>query len=62
MMSNPSTLMLPLDAPRQLSMALDSVRLRGMSPSERRAALSSLANLLMEAAGAVAGEADDDGR
>ncbi len=46
--------------PKQLLMPLDSVRLRGMSPSDRREAVARLANLLMEAA--AEGERDDDGR
>ena len=46
--------------PRQLRMALDAVKLRGMSPSERGRALALLARLLLEAAGAMAGERDDD--
>ena len=46
--------------PRQLSMALDSVRLRGMSPSERSTVLARVASLLLEAAGVAAGERDDD--
>jgi hypothetical protein len=46
--------------PRQLSMALDSVRLRSMSPSERSVVLARLASLLLEAAGVAAGEYDDD--
>ena len=50
----------PVTTPRQLSMALDSVRLRGMSPSERRAVLARLAGLLLEAAGAAVQERDDD--
>jgi hypothetical protein len=45
---------------RQLSMTLDSVRLRGMSPSERSTVLARLASLLLEAAGVAAGECDDD--
>jgi len=49
-------------APRQLSMTLDSVKLRGMSPSERRTALARLASLLMEAAGVAVEERDDDER
>ena len=48
--------------PRQLSMALDSVRLRDMSPSERRAVLDRLAGLLLEAGGDAAREHDDDER
>jgi hypothetical protein len=56
---------LPAPAPRytglrQLSLVLDSVRIRGMSPSERRAALDRLVDLLLEAAGAVVPEHDDD--
>jgi hypothetical protein len=50
----------PAPAPRQLSMALDSVKLRGMSPLEGSAALALLARLLMEAAGVAAAESDDD--
>jgi hypothetical protein len=51
----------PTGLPRQLSMPLDSVRLRGMSPSQRAIVVARLASLLMEAAGIVAGERDDDG-
>ena len=46
--------------PRQLSMALDPVRLRSISRSERSAVLARLASLLLEAAGVEAGEYDDD--
>jgi hypothetical protein len=53
---------LPSKPQCQLSMALDSVSLRGMSPSERRTALARLATLLMEAAGVAAGERDNDER
>jgi hypothetical protein len=52
----------PPVAPRQLTMLFDSARLRGMSPAERRTALSRLAKLLLEAAGVTAGERDDDKR
>lgn len=48
--------------PRQLSMALDSASLRGISPSERRTALAQLALILMEAAGVETGERSDDER
>jgi len=61
-MRTPPTPALPSIAPRQLSMVLDSVRLRGMSPSERRTALARLASLLLEAVGVAAGERDDDER
>jgi hypothetical protein len=53
---------LPSLAPHQLNMRFDSTRLRGMSASERRTALTRLANLLWEAAGVGAGEHDDDER
>lgn len=47
-------------APLQLSMALDPVRLRGLSPSERRAVIALLAGLLLEAGGVAARESDND--
>ncbi len=50
----------PPSAPRQLSMALDSVKLRGMSPTERSVAVALLACLLIEAAGIAAGAGDDE--
>ena len=51
----------PSRVPRQLSMALDAVKLRGLSPTERGRAVALLARLLREAAGAgTAGERDDD--
>lgn len=53
---------LPSATPRQLSMLFDGVRLRGMSPSERRTLLARLASLLLEAAGVAAGERADDER
>ena len=59
-MRNPSPPALSSTAPRQLSMALDAVRLRGMSLSERSMVLAQLASLLMEAAGIAAAERDDD--
>ena len=52
----------PSTTPRQLSMALDSATLRGMSAAERAAAVARLADLLMEAAGLVAGKRDNDRR
>ena len=61
-MSSRPTASLPTTAPRQLSMALDSARLRGMSSAERGTVLARLASLLLEAAGAAAKEHDDDGR
>ena len=47
-------------APRQLSLSLDSPKLRGMTPADRGAVLALLARLLMEAAGVAAPERDDD--
>jgi hypothetical protein len=56
---------LPAPAPRytglrQLSLVLDSVSVRGMTPSERRAVLDRLVELLLQAASAVVPEHDDD--
>jgi hypothetical protein len=50
----------PPTAPRQLDLVLDDVRLRGMTPVERQAALRSLAHLLLEASGVATREAGDD--
>ena len=49
-----------LTLPRQLDLVLDDVRLQGMTAAQRRAALKSLAQLLLEASGAVATEVGDD--
>ena len=46
--------------PRQLDLVLDDARLRGMTQEERRAALRSLAHLLLAAAGVATREASDD--
>ncbi len=56
-MQDPRTNVSP---PRQLLIALDSARLRGMSPLDRRQAVTRLAMLLMEAVGAAEMERDDD--
>ncbi len=49
-------------APRQLTMPLDGVQLRGLSTAERSAAIALLASLFLEAGGVVeTGEDDDDG-
>jgi len=53
---------LPSIDPRQLSIPLDSERLRGISLSDRRTALARLARLLSEAAGVAEEERDDDQR
>jgi hypothetical protein len=47
-------------APRQLCMVLDSVKLRGLSPSEREVIVLRLARLLLEAAGIPMRERDDE--
>ena len=47
--------------PRQFRMALDSIKLGGMSAAER-SAIARLARLLMEAAGVESEESGDDGR
>jgi hypothetical protein len=61
-MTSPQTAPSPFRPPRQLSMPLDSARLRGMDPSQRALVVARLASLLMEAAGIVPGEHGDDGR
>ena len=61
-MRNSSALAVLSAAPRQLSMAFDSARLRGMSPAERRVAIARLASLLLEAANIAAEERQDDQR
>ena len=48
--------------PRQLSMALDSRWLKGISADERSAVIARLARLLMEVAGLEIKEIGDDGR
>jgi hypothetical protein len=45
---------------RQLDLALDNVRLQGMTPAEHRIAIRSLARLLLEADGITAREDGDD--
>jgi hypothetical protein len=62
MPSLPTPLQSSAAGPRQLSLSLDSTKLRGMTPADRGAALALLARLLMEAAGVVATERDDDER
>lgn len=47
-------------AHRQLDLVLDDARLRGMTPTERRAVLMSLAHLLLEAGRMAVQEAGDD--
>jgi hypothetical protein len=49
-------------ASRQLSIAFETVPLRGMSQTERAKIIAHLANILLQAAGAATGERDDDER
>ena len=58
-MKSVSTLQLPPVEPRQLNMALDAPKLRGLSPSERDVVLGALAGLLLEATGILEREDDD---
>ena len=45
--------------PRQLDLVLDDARLQRMTPTQRQAALRSLAHLLLESAGIATREAGD---
>jgi hypothetical protein len=47
-------------APIQLDLVLDDVRVRGMTPTERQAALRALARLLLEAGGVSMRRVDND--
>jgi hypothetical protein len=47
-------------ASRQLSMAFESIGLRGLIPSERTKAVAHLAKILMQAVGVATQEQDDD--
>jgi hypothetical protein len=61
-MRNAQTPALPSTAPRQLSMTLESRKLRGMNSAERGTTLMRLASMLLEAAGVAVRERDDDER
>jgi hypothetical protein len=49
-------------SPRQLTMALHTAQMKGLTTPERDAVIMRLARLLMEAAGAEFEEGADDGR
>lgn len=51
---------LPSAQPHQISLAFESIQLRGMSTPERLRVLMHLANLLMLAAGVATKEDDDE--
>lgn len=61
-MKNPLQPIAAFKPPRQLSMALDSIKLKGINAAERSAIIARLARLLIEAAGAEIKEIGDDGR
>ena len=61
MRNSPAQQVLPA-APRQLSIPFGSTGLRGMTASERRAAVARLASLLLEAADIAIEERDNDQR
>ena len=61
-MENQKTGPAPATAPRQLSLALDSVKLRGISPPERTVIIVRLARILLEAAGVPMRERGDERR
>ena len=50
----------PIEVPRQLPLNLDSSLLRGLTLTERTKAVSLLAQLLLEAAGEMDAEEDDE--
>jgi hypothetical protein len=50
----------PRTAPCRLNLVLDDVHLQGMTAVQRQAALKPLAQLLLEASGAVTEEYSDD--
>ena len=52
--------LLPPAHPHQMTIAFESIRLRGMSAPERQRALMHLANLLMLAAGVATKECNDE--
>jgi hypothetical protein len=52
--------LLPPAQPHQMTIAFESIRLRGMSDPQRTRALMHLANLLMQAAGVATKECDDE--
>ena len=61
-----SRLMLPASPaptlPRQLSIVFESLAIQGMSPGQRANAVTQLAILLLQAAGAQTQGANNDGR
>ena len=50
----------PAKDPRQMNMAFDSGKTQGMSPQQREAAITALATLLAEAAGAAEKETPNE--
>jgi hypothetical protein len=61
-MKNPLQPIARFKPPRQLSMALDSIKLKGINAAERSAIIARLARLLAEAAGVEIKEINDDRR
>jgi hypothetical protein len=53
-------LALPTCVARQLSISFETIPIRGMLPTERMKIIVHLANILLQAAGAAAGDGDDD--
>ncbi len=49
-------------APRQLNISFESSLLQGLTPSERANVVALLTNLLLQAAGVLTEDADDEGR
>ncbi|MDH3663915.1 MAG: hypothetical protein OEU92_28525 [Alphaproteobacteria bacterium] len=60
-MKNPKN-PVPLTAPHQMNLMFDTVRTAGLGAAERRKVALALAQILMQAAGLMVEEVDDDGR
>jgi hypothetical protein len=60
--SVPARTQSPVVTPRQMSMRFDNAELQGMNAEQRARAITRLASLLIQAAGATAKECDDDER
>jgi hypothetical protein len=56
----PARLQSPAVTPRQMSMVFDNAELQGMTAAQRTRAITHLASLLIQSAGAATGKEYDD--